>query len=789
MNVLRKAVSSPNSTTNAVVRWQRRALSGTNRHLAAIGARSIGSSLVDSRPNFAAASQHYQCTTRHWFSTDDATAPKPDRAAIITDSNSRIQAYALQGDAPAAQAVLDELEGLVLATASTQEEAQDALLEAREAVLDAWISHQNTLFQEWQSSPSETPAVELRASILEAAQHAHRALEQTVPFLAQPAVAIYMQHHQQQKRRGKGKKKEDYDEAAILEDPQGVLGKRQSTNPRVQSHRCNAVLTAWARASQVSSGRQGIPQRSQYLIQRMEASLEGPAAPSVESYNALLEAWAWSPEHLRATMAEQIFRIMLGGKKHAKPNGESYKWIIQAWCLSKQKKAAFNATGHLMKWLRRVEKGREEIEPDVETYRMVMKAWTVAEDRNAPMKALGILRIMEYAYDNSHCTVAPDEACYKHYLVASARKSLVPEQGPLAEQILAKLKSQSIVPDQDCYTAAIRIWKNSALNRLFGEKREHAITRAVEMLQELSMAHHRSTLVSIRPTTENYNDALEALAQSRKSVSKTVAESLVKVMEESFAENEESEIRPNAETYQWLLLVYAKSRSADKLQSANEALQRLKDATAKSKSMDSTNQSQIVDVYNAFLRVCESMPPEEGQEILQDSLGAVEAMRSSYDLKPNSQTYAKLLDVCKRHLEVGTERSRIVKSIFDACCEEGLVNEPVLQSLKAATSDEQYFQLVLAVSEEVEGNRMVPEDWSRNVGVQRKVTASGRKAAPLSVDGRFTVTKAMKEYRMRKLRSKNNQRVLQGGRVKLDPKKRGEAIRIELDEEALAKLN
>lgn len=709
--------------------------------------------------------------------------PNPDHAAVITDSNNRIQAYALQGDAPAAQAVLDELEGLVLATGSTPEEAHDALLDPREAVLDAWIAHQNTLYQEWQNSPT----VELRAPILEAAQYAHKALEQTVPFLAQPAVAIYMQH--QQKRTGK---KEDYDEAAILEDPQGVLGKRQTTNPQVHTHRCNSVLTAWARASQVSSGRQGIPQRSQYLIQRMEASLEGSAAPTVESYNAVLEAWAWSPEHLRATMAEQLFQIMLGRKKGAKPTGDSYKWIIQAWCLSKQKKAAFNATGHLMKWLRRLEKGREKIEPDVETYRMVMKAWTVAEDRNAPMKAMGILRIMEYAYDNSHCSVAPDEDCYKHYLMASARKSLVPEQGPLAEQILAKLKSKSIVPDQDSYTAAIRIWKNSALNRLFGEKREHAITQAVERLQELSLAHHRTSLVSIKPTTQNYNDALEALAQSRKSVSKTIAETLVKVMEESYAEDEESEIRPNTDTYKWLLLVYAKSRSANKLQSAKEVLERLKDSLAKSeaaKPVDSLNHSQIVDVYNAFLRVCEAIPSENRQEILQESLGAVEAMRSTYELKPNSHTYAKLLDVCKRQLEVGTERSRIVKSIFDGCCEEGLVNEPVLQSLKAATSDDQYFQLVLAVSEGVDGTRMVPEDWSRNVGVQRKVTASGRKAAPLSVDGRFTVTKAMKEYRMRKLRSKSNQRVLQGGRLKLDRRKRGEAIKIELDEEALAKVN
>ena len=404
--------------------------------------------------------------------------------------------------------------------------------------------------------------------------------------------------------------------------------------------------------------------------------------------------------------------------------------------------------------------------------------------RNAPIEALGILRYMEKGLDDSFCTTLVDEACYRNYLLASARKSQFFEQGPLADQILTKLKNQQIIPNQDFYTAAIQIWKNSALNRLFTEKTELSIARTVELLQELSLAHHRSTLVSIKPTTQNYNDVLEALAASRKAVSRDIAETLVKVMEDS--SNSTTDIQPDADTYKWLLSVHTASRAPDKLQVSKQALERMKESFVKK---DEESQSPIVGVYNAFIQVCASMKADNS--CLQEALGAVSEMQSLYGLKPDSQTYANLLRVCKNQLVVGPERSRIVQSIFDGCCEEGLVDEDVLKSLKAATSEEQYDRMVVFVSEGEEGIRTVPDEWTANVGGSGQVAASGRKlkAAPLTVEGRFTVTTAMKEDRMRKLRSKVNQRVLQGGRLKLNRKKMGEAIIIQLDEEALSKLN
>ena len=405
---------------------------------------------------------------------------------------------------------------------------------------------------------------------------------------------------------------------------------------------------------------------------------------------------------------------------------------------------------------------------------------------------------MEYAESKKVCSIPVDEICYRYFLQASAKAAVIPEQGPLADQILNKLKDRQIVPDGETYGAAIKTWKNAALNPLYGASREHSVTRAVELLEEVTVAHQRSATRMVKPTTGHFNDVLEALAESYKAASRDIATALVDVMENSIPDDNTddafTDILPNSDTYKWLLLVHAKSRKQNKLESASQVLERVKANLATLAEDSEKLEDDLVGVYNAFVEVCASVKIDKTEEeertnnseVLQSALEAVAELRSLYGLNPNSQTYANLLKVCETQLDVGQEKSRITEEIFQSCCEEGLIDERVLKALKSAVSDGQYFQLVISRSDSVEGIRMVPEDWTKNVGVNRVITADGRKAMPLSADGRYTITRAMKEFKMRKLRSKVNQRVLHGGRLKLDKKQIGKPMRIHLDEEAIA---
>jgi hypothetical protein len=70
-----------------------------------------------------------------------------------------------------------------------------------------------------------------------------------------------------------------------------------------------------------------------------------------------------------------------------RPDGESHRLIIWAWALSRERRAAFIATGHLIKMLRRLEVGFDDdalyegaaIEPSIDDYNIVAQAWIRSE--------------------------------------------------------------------------------------------------------------------------------------------------------------------------------------------------------------------------------------------------------------------------------------------------------------------------------------------------------------------------------------------------------------------------
>ena len=106
-----------------------------------------------------------------------------------------------------------------------------------------------------------------------------------------------------------------------------------------------------------------------------------------------------------------------------------------------------------------------------------------------------------------------------------------------------------------------------------------------------------------------------------------------------------------------------------------------------------------------------------------------------------------------------------MENVFVQCCGEGYVDQSVLMQLQVSADTHLYTKLVVLPSREVEGTKVVPESWTRNIKEFMANTKLGRKVLPLSIDGKFTSTVAQKEYKMRKMRRRLNQRILQGGRM------------------------
>jgi len=284
----------------------------------------------------------------------------------------------------------------------------------------------------------------LLQGIRDAAEAAHGVLEQVAPFLGQRSHLRSLQvtelPHGRTSSNSNSAATVDRASSAtvavediVLEDididsyasSNNLAGQHRS--PTVSSfdaalsQRCDAVLAAWATVIRTAAATKvpprwtrGIPQRAQFLLEQMDRcssakshntvvafgnGVDDPTTmmandlvlvrPSVESYNSVLEAWAYSSEHLRGAMSERIFQKLVQAHDNApasgattlalRPNGESYRLVVRAWALSRDRRAAFTATGHLMKMLRKLGKGDEDMEPTLDDYTAVLQAWTRAE--------------------------------------------------------------------------------------------------------------------------------------------------------------------------------------------------------------------------------------------------------------------------------------------------------------------------------------------------------------------------------------------------------------------------
>jgi len=234
-----------------------------------------------------------------------------------------------QGDVVTADQALIRLEKV-----AKQQDSDEINLDTYTALLDAWVKHQQEVEEGPHRVNQEFQAADRAHSILEKLQ---RRLESE----GEDAVLRPTQHH--------------YDD----------------------------VLGAWLQVTrtmlELDTPLRGIPQRAQRILEQMheQAKTDPDIQPYIHHYNVVLETWGNSPEHLRATMAENLFQ-RLSVIPGLEPDNETYLTLIRAWCRSKQDRAAFTATGHLMKMHRMMGQGVEGVELTLKDYKTILEAWTKA---------------------------------------------------------------------------------------------------------------------------------------------------------------------------------------------------------------------------------------------------------------------------------------------------------------------------------------------------------------------------------------------------------------------------
>ena len=404
-------------------------------------------------------------------------------------------------------------------------------------------------------------------------------------------------------------------------------------------------------------------------------------------------------------------------------------------------------------------------------------------EKNSPGKARSLLKLMERLYKKGVTMLQPDLLCYKCVFLAAAKRHDLPDLGPLIDETLTVMKDRFIVPDEECYSAAIKTWKNAAIHQpdVTAANQQTSVRRAIELLAEMDVAHNQSMMVSITVSTENINDVLEALTVSTHPTRTRMAVELLDTLSRNSADGTSATPKATAESYIYTLRVCKTMQSMEKIAKGKTILWQVKDnypelvRQHRNKS-DNHRKDGIVDIFNEFVQLCASYQPksdQDGLQVLYEALEAVRVMRSidtavdglNHKLVPNASTFASLLIAVTSLLSPGGSERRIaVGNIFTMCCTDGMVDDHVLRCFREAATSDQYATMVESKSEIIEDRKVVPESWTINALGGKVKSVDGRKTVPLGIDGLLKPTMAMKEFQMRRLLNHRNRDLLRGGR-------------------------
>mmetsp|Transcript_25041 Transcript_25041/g.38273 ORF Transcript_25041/g.38273 Transcript_25041/m.38273 type:complete len:970 (+) Transcript_25041:254-3163(+) len=425
-----------------------------------------------------------------------------------------------------------------------------------------------------------------------------------------------------------------------------------------------------------------------------------------------------------------------------------------------------------------------DFEPTLDDYLVVFRAWSKAgQAMMAGKRAHDLLRKMEALTRIGMTQVKPNVDCYKYTLQAISESAPKNVNEFAAENILKRMEENGLVPDSDCFTYAIKAWCKTVKSNSISQKvMQEKATKAHELLEQMEEMYYRSGSVEVRPTTVDYNNVIGAwssIPSSKYSVEK--ADGLLTKMELKYKDGDML-MMPTDSSYFHVLRAWDSSpKDAEvMLDGAMDTFARMKAQYEDGNDACKPN----THCYNVLLSVCrrknlQNANENDRRKALKCVVNTVKAMRSSPHTKPTSMTYHMLLEAFNVLLKRGEkEHERTIESIFKRCCKEGLVDQKVLNTFSRIAPYDIFKRVVISgasahANERVmsllsdSGAREISTSATDTFYVPSSWTSKTEIRSPLKIDGTFDHSytyRAVTKHKMRRLRRKDNQSLLVGGR-------------------------
>eukprot|EP00816_Leptocylindrus_hargravesii_P011185 CAMPEP_0196824550 /NCGR_PEP_ID=MMETSP1362-20130617/92296_1 /TAXON_ID=163516 /ORGANISM="Leptocylindrus danicus, Strain CCMP1856" /LENGTH=613 /DNA_ID=CAMNT_0042204847 /DNA_START=288 /DNA_END=2129 /DNA_ORIENTATION=- len=363
------------------------------------------------------------------------------------------------------------------------------------------------------------------------------------------------------------------------------------------------------------------PHKAEEWISKMEQdkALEF-LQPDVNSYNAVIKAWAFSKEHNSAVRAERWFHRIR--EVNGQPNTESYNLLLKSLSRARGKSASIRESNALKaeQLLQEMQSAKQSIiQPTTDSFNSAMYAWVKCggDIANVGEKVLKLLQDMEERAAMSASAVRPNTVSYTIAMNAFSTSAAfkqrrinrgnyheedVLEDVRKAESILNYMHDlhnagvSDVVPDTQAHNSLISAWAKVS-NEVNDSplKAEAAFRRMIELEEE---GHPY-----IAPDRISYNTVINAWLRTKSLNGAQRAEWLLRRMWERYevAEKESgpnTAVFPDVETYNGVL----KSWSLHDADKTEELLRELLDYELKGFGECTANTDSFAICISSFAR-------------------------------------------------------------------------------------------------------------------------------------------------------------------------------------------
>jgi len=488
-------------------------------------------------------------------------------------------------------------------------------------------------------------------------------------------------------------------------------GHRRGTTmePNVRSY--NTFLLALARA--------GLYEQSEQLLEQMK-DRRSLVVPDRITYNTVLLAYAFSREPSAPARATALLREMIQANYNSdnandgggggdgddaiiasssrrqqqdrlrlhdesyyvpRPDVVSFNTVLAAWSNLGTKAAARNAQDLLEEMTTQID---GTVRPDVYSYTTVVQAW--ARCGGESHLALRLLRDMTTTAPNSASAEAPGTATttatgalqpnkvtYTIVMQALCRDKKPKQAVELLEEMIRRSYAcPELRPDVVTFSALIDGWANAA-DRLPREAVD-AVFGLLDRMKEMAEEYP-----DCAPNERTYTSVLSALARSRQWEAGPRAEQVLREMRDRGCP-------PSVIHWNAVLNAYAKSPRSDKVTLARRIWATM---MANNNSYDNGDAAPDGITYNTLLNVAAQSwggDVEIQKSSLQMGFDVFRALQRDHNCRANSLTFLYLFKVIRKFMPVAEETAKerrweIIQRIFELCCQQGCLNDYIIQAL------------------------------------------------------------------------------------------------------------